>query len=219
MAFSDWSVFNAGDVTMTQTSLDPLVGLGSLRMSAGGVSSNNTAVLIPNTLPHGFNQGRLESLFRVQSNNATGIKYFGLISNISSEADPLGVANGYGMIGEIAGGSTWNTLRLVKWSGGSGISTTFTTLDSFTIGTPVDVGDTFAFQFDWISDVAEFGGTKLICRFQEASNFTGIPAVIDYVDAILPLITSQAEGFMVGANTAGSSIVVNADSSSLYEIT
>lgn len=219
MAFSDWNPFNAGDVTMTQTSLNPLVGGGSLRMGAGGASSNNTAVVLPDTLPHGFNQGRLESLFRVQSNNATGMKYFGLIANVSNESDPLGLANGYGMIGEIAGGSTWDTLRLVKWSGGSGITTTFTTLDTFTIGTPVDVTDTFAFQFDWISDVAEFGGTKLICRFQEAANFTGIPAVIDYVDAISPLITSQAEGFMVGADTAGSSIVVNADSSSLYEIT
>lgn len=219
MAFSDWNPFNAGDVTMTQTSLNPLVGLGSLRLGAGGVSSNNTAALLPDTLPHGFNQGRLESLFRVESNNATGMKYFGLIANVSSEADPLGVSNGYGMIAEIAGGSSFNTIRLVKWSGGAGISTTFSTLDSYTIGTAVDVGDTFAFQFDWISDVAEFGGTKLICRFQEASNFTGIPAVIDYVDALSPLITSQAEGFMVGADTAGSSIVVNADSSSLYEIT
>ena len=219
MAFSDWSVFNAGDVTMTQTSLDPLVGLGSLRMGAGGVSSNNTAALLPNTLPHGFNQGRLESLFRVQSNNATGTKIFGLVANVSSEADPLGVANAYGMIAEIGTGSTWNLIRLVKWGGGSGISTTFTTLDSFTVGTAVDVGDTFAFQFDWISDVAEFGGTKLICRFQEASNFTAIPAVIDYVDALSPLTTSQAEGFVVGCDNAAGSIVVNADSSSLYEIT
>jgi len=219
MAFSDWNPFNAGDVTMTQTSLNPLVGGGSLRMSSGGVSSNNSAVVLPDTLPHGFNQGRLESLFRVQSNNATGTKIFGLIANISNEADPLGAANGYGMIGEISGGSSWNTLRLVKWSGGSGITTTFTTLDTFIIGTPVDVTDTFAFQFDWISDVAEFGGTKLICRFQETANFTSIPAVIDYVDALSPLIVSQAEGFMIGADTAGSSIVVNADSSSLYEIT
>lgn len=217
MAFADWTPFNNGDVTMTQTSLNPLVGGGSMRMTAAGSSSNDTAALLPNTLPHGFNKGRLESLFRIQSDNGTGTKNFGLIANVSDESDPIGTANAYGLLVEMSGGTSWNTLKLVKWS--SGVSTAFSVLDTYTVGTPVDVGDIFALQFDWISDVSSFGGTKLIVRFQEASNFTSIPTVIDYVDAISPLITSQAEGFVLDCDNASGSIIINCDSTSLYEIT
>ena len=219
MAFSDWTPFNNGDVTMVQTSLNPIVGGGSLRMEAAGVSSANTGGIFPDTLPHGFNQGRLESLFRVQSDNGTGAKTFGLVANVSDETNPITAANAYGMIVDTSGGGSWDTIRLVKWTGGGGIGGAFSTLQSVTIGTPVDTGDTFAFQFDWISDVATFGGTKLVCRFQEAANFTSIPAVIDHVDATSPLTTSETEGFYLSCDTAGGAIVINCDTSSLYEIT
>lgn len=222
MAFSDWTPFNGSDVTMTQTSLNPLADSGSLRMECAGVSSANTAVILPEVagaLPHGFNMGRIESLFRIQSNNGTGTKYFGLVANISDEGDPKGSANAYGMVAEVTIAGSFNTIKLIKWSGGGGISSSFSVLQSITIGTPVDVNDTFAFQFDWISDVDVFGGTKLTCRFQEASNFTSIPTIIDYVDALSPLITSESEGLYISADNNASALVVNADTTSVYEIT
>ena len=219
MAFSDWTVFNNGDVTMTQTSLNPLVGSGSLRMDAAGVTSDNTAAIIPNTLPNGFNKGRLQSLFRVEAANATGTKTFGLIANITSDADPVGAADAYGMVVEMTSATDFNTIRLVKWSGGGGVGAAFSVIQTVVIGTPVDVGDTFAFEFDWIADVPTFGGTKLVCRFHEQPNFTSIPAIIDTVDATSPIITSQAEGFYLDCSDNAGTITVNADTTSLFEIT
>ena len=219
MAFSDWTPFNNGDVVMTQTSLNPLVGSGSLRMECSGTVSANTASILPNTLPHGFNKGRLESLFRVESANATGTKTFGLIANVSDELDPVGAADAYGMIAEMTTAVSFDTIRLVKWTGGGGVSGAFSVIQTVVIGTPVDVGDTFAFQFDWISDVPTFGGTKLVCRFHEMANFTSIPAIIDTVDATSPLITSQSEGFYLDCDNASGEIVVNSDTTSLFEIT
>jgi hypothetical protein len=222
MAFSDWTPFNGGDVVMTQTSLNPIAGSGSLRMECGGATSADTASILPDTagsLPHGFNKGRLQSLFRVEAANATGIKTFGLVANVTDELDPNGSADAYGMIVEMTSATDWDTIRLVKWSGSTGLEVAFSVIQTVVIGVPVDIGDTFAFQFDWISDVPTFGGTKLVCRFQESATFTAIPAIIDVVDAVSPIITSQSEGFYLSCDDNGGTITVNGDTTSLFEIT
>jgi hypothetical protein len=215
MSFSDWNVFTSDPaITFTQSTLTPIVGSGSLLIE-DAASGAGVGVILPDSLPHGFIKGRFETLFRYDSNDGSDLKRFGIVSMVTDELDPLGTASAYGFVFESDGTTNLTDMRLLKWTGG--IATVPLILKSAAI-TPISIGSTLAMQFDWLFDISEFGGSKLIGRYKVGTNFTGLITVFDKVDGISPISVAQSSGIYVSSDSISGTMEVRSDSTSLYSI-
>lgn len=184
MAFADWDVYNVA-ATVNIDVASPIVGTGSLRLADPDIASAraNLVPKITSALPHALLKGKMRQLVKVVAKGGGGM--FGIAAMQSArDLTAAGTAAYLGVLLPANG-----VVRILKVTNGLEFQTV---LASATYA--MDEGGIYAIELEWVVDVVELGGTRLIMRTGTALNFSDLVEVLSYTDISAPLITTLGEG-------------------------
>ena len=155
MPFDDWDVLAPGTANIGIQAASPILGTGSLQVNL--VASQSCDIHRNAGFSRGFTKGRVRSLLRIDSANASN-HAIGLFC-MSSSLDIRFVGNDfYGFI--ISEGTTDN-LEIGKWTNGA----VFTPDVSFgTASQTIAFGDIIPIELEWNLDVPGLNGIAITGR-------------------------------------------------------
>ena len=221
MAFTDWDPFGvSAEVESVVDSLTPIEGSQSIRIAkfAGAGGFNRGANVVPKDasgLTHGITAGRMRTLFRAESNTAG--HNFGI--NAMQPNDDVSTVLAAGTFYRLVIHPDLNTIEIEKRTGrtSDGVVSILATAS-----TPVTivVGTVYAMEFLWFADLVEFGGTLLVAKFGQLTDYSDLTEVpgLNVIDTSLPVTSSVAEGlgYSDGSNTGLGGVTY--DKTQLYSV-
>lgn len=212
MSLSDWDLLKSPpEVTVTIDTTTPLVGSGSLDINNQPLlhsSSRAFAMLrLGASEPRGFTAGRVRTVIKPNASfllNASHRGIVGVFCMINGWSTPLSFTTGTGSC-YIAGFEATDTTFWGIWKFTNGL------LDSSvgnaalasgdTTHTPTR-GNTYAIELTWQYDLSELGGTRLILKAAEGTDYDDLTTIYDVVDDASPLSTSEGEGVVMYDDSA-----------------
>lgn len=218
MTLQQWTIDKTeAGMTAVIDSVTPIDGTGSLQFDRGSASGSDISITAsPRELfAQGFTSGRCRHLFRVDAHSGSTGSYCGIVVQKSQENLTAGAGSAYGWIIRSSttsgiGGNGW-FLHLMKYSAGLvDYNVADVTEDRLAdVGlTAVTLGTAFAMELEWLLDVPNLGGVRLIGRY--GVDFDNLTDVRTYVDTSSPLETSVNEGPLMFCQSTGS-ITVSVD--------
>lgn len=200
---NDW-IQDTDDVNSTVTILHntstPIEDDRSVRFTVttgGAISDKGAGAVYLDIASHtkGFELGRIRTLIRVDQQ----VDQAGIFAMGSIDAGIAGAGNSY-VFGPVG---VTNELTLQKLDGGL-FDVTPSLIDA--TGVTFSIGAVKAIELEWKADVGIFGGTQLICRAGDATDFSDLAIIFQGVDETAPLTASLSEGlfaFRAGITSVG----------------
>lgn len=219
MSFSDWDVFtNGSTIAVTNDTVSPLVGSGSLFFDTAGSGNRQAQVQVSDTsgIAKGLSRGIIRSVINV--NNFTAGFQTGIICLLSQE-NVTGLSGScYALtLRSQTSGAIDFRLILQKYTGGLE-STPTTLVESADMQSSVMTNSLI--QLQWNIDLIGLGGVELVASFADNSTDPNdLVDVLAFLDAFSPLITTVSEGLFCKVLSASTEQVeVRYDDTALYQL-
>lgn len=204
MAFSDWTLYDINDITITPNTTNQLEGFQSLDIekTSGVTVFNAGAVKVSDVaeaggMTRGITAGRMRTqMQRLSGGVNPGLA--GIYCMLTSTTDPtLSSVDAYTLnveedgsmsIRKVSNGLPDNT-PVILATGANEIS---------------DVTSPFTIELMWFYDIPEFNGIRLIAKKGLMSDYSDLAPIssFDVIDASTPLSSSLGEGLFYATNNA-----------------
>ena len=189
MPFADWDVYNPANYNTINIDVsNVIIGVGSLRFDGVFGLTKRPVNMVPKVtsdLPHSLLKGKMRQLVKVVAlgggDNSVGIAALQSVRDIT-------VTGTSAYLAEFVPVS--NLVRLSKIT--NGLPGAFTTLASAAFS--IVLNGIYALEFEWVVDLIELGGTRLIVRTGTALDFSDLTQALSFTDTSSPLQTTAGEG-------------------------
>jgi hypothetical protein len=220
VAFSDFTFNkNNADIICAIDGSSPLIGSGSLRLSNVDNKTVPRRVHGYYTSNVGFARGKIRTLVNIAaSSNRTraGLYCCGSQANLASAGNVYYAA--------FESDSSGGNRRLRLWKATTGFDedsvTPATALLTAVAHPAFTLGTTKALELEWHASLTLLGGTRLIVRVGDETDFSDLDEVADYTDVTSPYTTCVAEGvFLLKWDTQTDLAEARFDSTRLVQLT
>ena len=198
MPLPDWDVEAPGGANIGIQAASPILGTGSLQVNL--VASQNCDIHRNAGFARGFTKGRVRTLLRIDSANASS-HAVGLFC-MSSSLNIRFVGNDF--YGFIVDEGTTDNLEIGKWTNGA----VFTPDVSFgTASQTIAFGDVIPIELEWNLDVPGIGGIALTGRTGNVGDldFSNLTTRVAFSEFGTQLSSTFSEGIW-GATAAGNDV-------------
>ena len=231
MALIDWNIFKSDTKIIAALDLlDPIFEVGSIFVERPNTLGSGNVNFVPTDAgihPHGRNDGRIRTLIRYdkQPGTLTNQGVQAGVTCLQSQDDLQTTGNCYSFSVFAAEGFQNPVLRLLKHTqGNSGLAPApdGSTALAPQIGLPVAgaLGDVFALQLEWITELTLLGGTQLTASFGTALDYSDLTPVMFAIDNVSPYLTGVSEGIWTNHKSSNSVFVtrISFDQTALDEL-
>jgi hypothetical protein len=213
MPIVDWTAYTDGGTSFSNpqgiisTDTDtPIVGTGSVVMTAGASDDPQSMNVVPGTFPTGYRSGYVQTLLRFTQDPLTPATAYTTIGGIICMQDrenisQFGAFGGAGR-GYAAGIILQNTVpsRVALYKFTAGGMGNYSLLGTQELTSHVDSGVNFGvvlgLRFTWYADTENLvatGGVYLKVELGQQEDFSDLSTVITYIDSSSPYVTTVAE--------------------------
>ena len=239
MPLADWNIFkgNAGgavgnfDHQLNITT--PLLGTGSLQASSTAAIPNqphlSAVPLGAGPLPRGFDSAKLRTLVRLDTLGATtNLVHTGITAMRSQEdltGEPASTGSAYYYALRFAEDLSSVDTVLHKTATGldfdsvSGAIQNGTTLGTALLGFSISLGSTVAIELEWratASIISQLGGALIRCRVGQATDYSDLTEVLNFIDTSA-LTATVGEGIFISGG-ASAAVQYSYDETTLFSI-
>jgi hypothetical protein len=224
MALTDWEISKSDTgISVGLETISPIRGTKSLRISQGSITDSvgiSTVTLRSNVDEdlRGFTTGRVRTLLKpIQINDTTSTRSLLGVCGMMNQANVWKTGGACYVAGR------WQ-YTMPSWvigkiaNGVSGVGSIEILASGNSVNLP-NIGEAAAIEFEWIYNLDELGGVRLILRAGTNVDFSDIKNIYSVVDSVNPLSTSVGEGIFVSdLETTGNEIEVLYDNTVTIEL-